>query len=117
VPEANTDFVFAVVGEELGLLGTLGLIALWVGLFITGVRALSHLDRNSFEAIAGLTLLTQVVLQAALNVAIATGMVPPKGIPHPLLSYGGSNLVISLVSLGIVINFSRSQSEQITETA
>jgi cell division protein FtsW len=116
VPEANTDFVFAVVGEELGLLGTLGLIALWVGLFLTGVRALSHLDRYSFEAIAGLTLLTQVVMQAALNVAIVTGMVPPKGIPHPLLSYGGSNLIISLVSLGIVISFSRSQSEQLAET-
>ena len=117
VPEANTDFVFAVVGEEVGLLGTLGLIAIWVGLFITGVRALSHLNRDSFEAIAGLTLLTQVVLQAALNVAIVTGMVPPKGISHPLLSYGGSNLVISLVSLGIVISFSRSQSERFAETA
>ena len=62
-------------------------------------------------------MLTQVVLQAALNVAIVTGMVPPKGISHPLLSYGGSNLVISLVSLGIVISFSRSQPERLAETA
>jgi cell division protein FtsW len=106
LPEANTDFVFAVVGEELGLIGTLGLIAVWIGLYIAGLRTLRHLPRTGFEYAAGFTLLTQLVLQAALNVAVVTAMVPPKGIPHPLLSYGGSNLVVSIVSLGIVLSLS-----------
>lgn len=115
VPEANTDFVFAVVGEELGMLGTLSLVAFWIALYVTGVRLLSYLERRSFAAIAGLTLLTQIVFQAALNVAIVTGMVPPKGISHPLISYGGSNLVVTLVSLGIILSLSRSQPDPLAE--
>ena len=107
LPEANTDFVFAVVGEELGLIGTLSLAALWLGLYVTGLRLISGLPRNSFAFLAAFTLLTQLVLQAALNVAVVTAMVPPKGISFPLLSYGGSNLVMSLVTLGIVISLSR----------
>lgn len=107
LPEANTDFVFAVIGEELGLVGTLGLAAVWIGLYVFGLRLLRHQPRDSFAYIAGFTLLTQLVLQAALNVAVVTAMVPPKGIPHPLLSYGGSNLVVSIVSLGIVLSLSR----------
>lgn len=103
LPEANTDFVFAVVAEELGLVGACGVIVLWVALFVTGWRLLAPLPRDSFEFIAGLTLLMQVVMQAALNVAVVTALVPPKGIPHPLLSYGGSNLVVSLMSLGLVL--------------
>lgn len=109
LPEANTDFVFAVVGEELGLLGTLGLATVWIGLYIAGLRLLRRLDVAGFERIAAFTLLTQIALQAALNVAVVTAMVPPKGIPHPLLSYGGSNLVVSVVSLSIVLSLSRSE--------
>ncbi|MEX0702967.1 MAG: FtsW/RodA/SpoVE family cell cycle protein [Planctomycetales bacterium] len=109
LPEANTDFVVAVVGEELGLVGTLGLAAVWVALYFSGLRLLGRLGRTSFEWIAGFTLLTQLVLQAALNVAVVTAMVPPKGIPHPLISYGGSNLVVSLAAIGIVVSLSRGE--------
>lgn len=110
LPEANTDFVFAVVGEELGLIGTLGLLALWAGFYFAGLRLLRHLDRTSFAWLAGFTLLTQLALQATLNMAVVTALVPPKGIPHPLISYGGSNLVISVASLGILISLSRERS-------
>jgi cell division protein FtsW len=106
LPEANTDFVFAVAGEELGLIGTLSLVAVWVGLYATGIRLLGRLNRTSFGYIVGFTLLTQLVLQAALNVAVVTGTAPSKGIPHPLISYGGSNLVVSLLSLGIIVSVS-----------
>ena len=109
LPEANTDFVFAVVGEELGLVGTLSLVALWLALYAAGLRLLRPLERNSFAFIGGFTLLTQLLMQAALNVAVATALVPPKGIPHPLLSYGGSNLVVSLVSIGIIVSLSRAE--------
>jgi cell division protein FtsW len=107
LPEANTDFVFAVIGEELGLLGTVGLVAVWCGLYVTGVRILSAHDVRSYRFLAGVTLLTQLVVQAVLNVAVVTAMVPPKGISHPLVSAGGSNLVVSLTMLGIVWSLSR----------
>lgn len=109
LPEANTDFVFAVIGEELGLIGTLSLLALWCGLYLTGLRMLSHLEPRSFSFVTGFTLLTQIFGQALLNVAVVTAMVPPKGISHPLISVGGSNLVTSLLALGIVISLSRDQ--------
>ncbi|MDB5346137.1 MAG: cell cycle protein [Schlesneria sp.] len=107
LPEANTDFVFAVIGEELGLLGTLSLLALWCGLYLNGLRMLNRLDPGSFSFVAGFVLLTQVVGQALLNVAVVTAMVPPKGISHPLISAGGSNLIVSLLSLAIVYSLTR----------
>ncbi len=110
LPEANTDFVFAVMGEELGLVGTLGLLAVWSGLYLSGVRLLSALDFRSFAFRTGFTLLTMFVVQALMNVAVVTAMVPPKGISHPLLSAGGSNLVGSLLLLGIVGSLLRSPS-------
>ncbi|MFN0198291.1 MAG: FtsW/RodA/SpoVE family cell cycle protein [Planctomycetaceae bacterium] len=110
LPEANTDFVFAVVGEELGLVGTLGLTLLWIGFYTSGLRILRHLPQHSFAAIAGITLLTQLVLQAAVNVAVVTAMVPPKGISHPFISYGGSSLVISMITVGLILSFSREES-------
>ena len=66
---------------------------------------------RSFEFAVGASLLTQVVLQAALNVAVVTAMVPPKGISHPLISYGGSSLVASLAALGIVVSMSRRETD------
>ena len=106
LPEANTDFVFAVVGEELGLVGALGVVLLWGGIYAVGLRLLKDLDHKSFARVAATALLTQIILQAALNVAVVTAVVPPKGIPHPLLSYGGSSLMVSLVSFGVVISLS-----------
>ncbi len=107
LPEANTDFIFSVIGEELGLVGTLGLIVLWCALYYTGLRLLSDLEIQSFEFLAGFTLLTQLTAQALLNIAVVTALVPPKGISHPLISVGGSNLVVSLTALGIVWSLTR----------
>ena len=107
LPEANTDFVFAVVGEELGLIGTLGLITVWILLLLTGLKVVKDLPARSFERTLALTLLIQLALQAAVNVAVVTAMVPPKGIPHPLLSYGGNSMVTSLISFGIIISMGR----------
>jgi len=107
LPEANTDFVFAVVGEELGLVGMLTILVLWLGLYWMGVRLISRLPREGFEHHAAYALLTQLVLQAGVNVAVVTAMVPPKGIAHPLLSYGGSNLVVSIVALGMIVSLTR----------
>jgi cell division protein FtsW len=107
LPEANTDFVFSVVGEELGLVGTLGLLLLFAALYWTGLQALRDVRSNRFAATAGFVLLTQLVLQALANMAVVTALIPPKGIPLPLVSYGGSALVMSLTCLGIVVSLSR----------
>jgi cell division protein FtsW len=107
LPEANTDFVFAVVGEELGLAGTLGLVAVWAGLFVAGLAVVNRLPRTGYAWPVAFTLLTQLVLQAVLNMAVVTALVPPKGIPHPLISYGGSALVASLAAVGIILSLTR----------
>jgi len=107
LPEANTDFVFAVIGEELGLMGVLSVIGLWLGAYIVGLRLIRRLERNSFAYNTAFVLLTQIILQVTLNVAVVTAMVPPKGIPHPLISYGGSNLVESLLAMGVVLSLTK----------
>lgn len=107
LPEANTDFVFAVIGEELGMLGTLAVCFVWIAVFLTGRSVLRHLPRNSFEWILGTTLLVQLLLQAMANIAVVTALVPPKGVPHPFISYGGTNLMVSLVAVGLIVGMSR----------
>ena len=112
LPEANTDFVFAVIGEELGLAGTLGLIFVWIGVFLTGRAVMRPLQRGSFEWILGSTLVIQIVLQALANVAVVTSMVPPKGVPHPFVSYGGTNLLVNTVAVGLIVGLSRSGTQR-----
>ncbi len=107
LPEANTDFVFAVIGEELGLAGTLTIVIIWVGVFLTGRAVLKDLRRDSFEWILGSTLVIQLVLQAMANIAVVTAMVPPKGVPHPFISYGGTNLLVNVVAVGLIVGMSR----------
>jgi cell division protein FtsW len=107
LPEANSDFVFSVIGEELGIVGTLSVMALWLGVYVLGLRLINRLDSRTFAYNCAFTLLTQLIVQVTLNIAVVTAMVPPKGIPHPLLSYGGSNLVVSLVSLGMILSLTR----------
>jgi cell division protein FtsW len=104
LPEPNTDFVFSVVGEELGLLGTLGIGLLWLVLLSVGLRMLRRLPETSFAFAAAATLLVQLVLQAVINAGVVTALLPATGIPHPLLSYGGSSLLVSVVSVGIVLS-------------
>ncbi len=111
LPEANTDFVFSVVGEELGLVGTLGISALWLSVLWVGAQVIRPLRRDSFEYTVGFVLLCQLVAQAATNVAVTTAMLPPKGIAHPLISYGGSSLCASLLAIGILLSVSRRNAE------
>lgn len=107
LPEANTDFVFAVIGEELGLVGTVTICLIWMAVFLTGRSVLRELPRLSFEYILGTTLLLQLMLQAMANVAVVTAMVPPKGVPHPFISYGGTNLLVSLTAVGLIVGLAR----------
>ncbi|MCA9079166.1 MAG: putative lipid II flippase FtsW [Planctomycetaceae bacterium] len=104
LPEANTDFVFAVIGEELGLLGTLSVVVLWGGLLYFGGQLIQRAPTGSFQKTVAATLLTQLALQAIINVGVVTAMLPPKGISHPFISYGGSSLLVSCVAVGLIIS-------------
>jgi cell division protein FtsW len=103
LPEAHTDMILAVVGEELGLLGTAGVIGAYAAFVWAGLRiALACKDPFGTLLAAGLTAL--VGGQAAINLAAVLGLAPLTGIPLPFLSYGGSNLVVQLASVGILLN-------------
>jgi cell division protein FtsW len=106
LPEQHTDFIFAVLGEELGLVGGAFVLLLFLGLawrgYLVAVRATDNL--GSLLA-AGIT--TMILLQATMNIGVVTNTLPITGIPLPFLSFGGSSLVTSLAGVGIVLNISR----------
>jgi cell division protein FtsW len=105
LPEAHTDFVFAVIGEELGFLGCLAVLGLfgvllWHGMVVAGRSP----DLFARYLAAGIT--SMLLLQAVMNVAVVVGFLPTKGLPLPFVSYGGSSLVITLVSVGLLLGIS-----------
>jgi len=103
LPEAHTDFIFPIIGEELGLVASLMVVAMYVLLFIFGLRiALNARDDFGRLLASGITLM--ITIQALINFAVVTGCVPTKGLALPFISYGGSSLVISGVMIGILVN-------------
>ena len=106
LPNAYTDFIFAIIGEELGLLGTLLVISLFVAFAILGVRtALKAPDRFGALLAAGIT--AWVVGQALINIGAVIGVLPVTGVPLPFVSFGGSSLVITMGAAGILLNIAR----------
>ncbi len=111
VPEANNDFVFAIVGEELGLFGSILVIALYGAIGYTGFRLVMHTrDRFCRYLIFGLTL--ALCMQAAINLLVVTGMAPAKGIDLPFVSSGGTNLVLCLAAVGLIGNAARADTRE-----
>jgi cell division protein FtsW len=105
LPEAHTDFIFSVVGEELGFIGVLVVVSMFLLLIIQGFRIALNADDPFGRYLAfGLTVL--LGLEAFLNIAVVTGLLPPKGMALPFLSYGGSNLICSLTAVGILLSIS-----------
>jgi len=106
LPEPHTDFIFAVLGEELGFFGTSFVLLLFFTLAWRGYRtAMAAPDRFSCLLAAGTT--TLIVLQAVINMGVVSGSLPITGIPLPFISYGGSSLLTNLVASGILLNISR----------
>lgn len=106
LPTAHTDSVFAVLGEEMGLFGTLSVIGLLGLLVWRGFRTAKN-ARDSYGALLAIGITVWVALQALINIAVITAVIPFTGIPLPFISYGGSSLAISLVGVGILLNISR----------
>jgi cell division protein FtsW len=106
VPEARNDFVFSIIGEELGLAGTVGVLGLYALFGLSGLQiALARRDRFGAALAFGLTL--GIVLQAVINMAVVTGSAPAKGIDLPFVSSGGTNLVLALAAAGVIVNVGR----------
>ena len=106
LPEPHTDFIFSIVGEELGFIGCLAIIALFAFLVWRGFRITRYSqERFDFYAALGLTLM--IGIQALINMSVALCLVPTKGLPLPLVSYGGSSLIASLMAIGLLLNLSQ----------
>ncbi len=106
LPEPHTDFIFSVLGEELGLVGCLAVVLLFAAFLWRGVRtALRTPDMFGRFLAVGIT--SMVVVQAFINISVVLGLMPTKGIPLPLISYGGSSLFITLACVGVLLNITK----------
>ncbi|MCE9610118.1 MAG: putative lipid II flippase FtsW [Chthoniobacter sp.] len=106
LPFAHTDFIFPVVGEELGLRVTLAVVAAFILFLLSGATVAMH-ARDRFGMLLGFGVTLLVSLQAAVNIGVTTAVLPNKGMPMPFVSYGGTNLVFCLICVGILINIYR----------
>ena len=106
LPFAHSDFIFAVVGEELGLVGALAVVAVFALFLWRGVRT-ALLAPDRFGMLLSLGIVTSIVAQALFNISVVLSLVPTKGIPLPFISYGGSSLVPTLAAVGILLNVSQ----------
>ena len=105
LPEAHKDFIYAVAGEELGMIGSVGLLLGFSIIFWRGIRATVRIN-DDFGRYLALGLTVVVVVQGFMHMSVVLGMMPTKGIPLPMISYGGSSLVSTLASLGMLMNVS-----------
>jgi cell division protein FtsW len=109
LPEPHTDFIFAVIGEELGLIGTTGVLLCFCVIAWRGLRIAMRAE-DSFGSFLALGFTTMVAVQAFINMSMVLGLTPTKGIPLPLMSFGGSSLLINLLGVGVLLNVSQHES-------
>jgi cell division protein FtsW len=110
LPNADNDFIFAIIGEELGFLGAFAVIALFVTLAYTGLRIAARSIDPWIRVVAG-TLTVWLVVQAAINIGYVVGLLPVTGIPLPLVSSGGTSLALALFAGGLLANFARHEAD------
>ena len=103
LPEPHTDFIFAIIGEELGFIGVIIILALFVAILYSGISIALRSD-EPFGSLLSMGLTTALALQLFVNLGVALGLLPTKGLTLPFLSYGGTSLLISMASVGILLN-------------
>jgi cell division protein FtsW len=111
LPESHTDFIFPIIGEELGLVGAICILLAFVVLFVCAV-VISINAPDPFGQYLGLGVAMLLGLQTIINIGVVTAWLPTKGLPLPFISYGGSNLVVNLVSVGILLSIFRSSAAE-----
>jgi cell division protein FtsW len=112
LPAADNDFIFAIIGEELGMLGCLLVLAVYVVLAVCLVRII-RMVREPFAKIATSVVLVWIVGQALVNIAVVLGLLPVLGVPLPLVSSGGSALIATMTAVGVVLSFARVRPEPV----
>jgi len=109
LPQAISDSIFAVIGEELGIVGCVGLIALFILFFWLGIR-IAQKSNDRFAKLTAMGIVIWITLQAFINISSTIGIFPLTGIPLPFFSYGGSHLVVELIGVGLLLNISKNSS-------
>ena len=110
----HTDFIFSVIGEELGLIGALSVLGVFLWLFIKGVRVAARTGAP-FSYLLAIGLSIMIGVQAIINFAVSTGLMPTKGLPLPFISYGGSALLVNMIAAGVLISISTSNENRAGE--
>ena len=106
LPYAHTDFIFPMIGEELGLRVSLVVVFLFIVIIVCGMMIALH-AKDRFGMLLGCGIVTLLALQAAVNIGVTTSLLPNKGLPLPFISYGGSNLAACLFGIGILLSIYR----------
>ena len=116
LPYPYSDFIFSVVGEELGLIGTLAVLTAFGLLLWRGTRAAMKAP-DRFGMLLGIGIITGIIVQALFNISVVISLLPAKGIPLPFISYGGSSVLVTMAAVGILLNISRQGGESRKENA
>jgi len=111
LPEAHTDFIFSIIAEELGFIGTILFLLLYILFLLRGLQICLRCN-DTFATLVGVGIVSMIGLQALINIGGVTGALPLTGVTLPFISYGGSSLLITLVSTGILLSVSREVSKQ-----
>lgn len=106
IPEPHTDFIFSIMGEELGMVGCLFLIAVFIVFIWRGIRIAAR-AKDTYGTLLSIGITSVIAIQAIINIAVVTGSMPVTGVPLPFISYGGSSLVFNLGAMGVLLNISR----------
>lgn len=112
MPEPHNDFIFSIIGEELGLIGCLVIITLFIAFIWRGIKIAME-AKDSYGSLIAVGITSIIGVQCLINIAVVTGSMPVTGVPLPFISYGGSSLVINLAAMGILLNISRQKQVKI----
>lgn len=107
LPESHTDFIFSIIGEEFGLIGVTLILGLFIFLFIRCISVANNSKNDLFVYYLTIGLSLMITMQALINFAVTTGLVPTKGLPLPFISYGGSSLLVNMVAIGMILRISK----------
>jgi cell division protein FtsW len=107
LPEAYGDFIFAILGEELGFIGSVIVLLCYLLLFLAGILVAKK-AKDKFGQVLAFGLTFSIVIYAFVNIAVASGLVPTTGLPLPFISYGGTSLIFLCISVGILVNIALS---------
>jgi len=114
LPEANTDFIFAIFGEEFGFIGAMLLLIIFIYIFIKGMK-ISFRSSDIFGTLVGVGLSVSIFIYALINIGVVCGIFPVTGLPLPFISYGGSSMIYNFIAVGIVLNISRQHQQKIND--